>query len=187
MTIDTALGAATDLIADFEGFIGHPYRDSGGVWTIGYGATYLLDGRPVTGETPPVTEAEARALLTTMVARTLSVVRRLVAVPITDDQAAALTSFTYNLGVTSLAKSTLLKDLNAGNYDAAAAQFGVWVHDDGKVLDGLVRRRAAESALFLSNVPAPPPHEIAAELMTESPSSDDLNANELNQIQGTPT
>ena len=67
----------------------------------------------------------------------------------TQNQFDALVSFAYNLGINSLAKSTLLKYHNAGLYNAAALQFLRWVHQGKTVLNGLVRRRAAEEALYL--------------------------------------
>jgi lysozyme len=62
----------------------------------------------------------------------------------------ALVSFTYNLGVGNLRKSTLLRKLNEGDIRGAAAQFMSWTHAAGKQMPGLVRRRAAEESLFLS-------------------------------------
>jgi lysozyme len=70
-------------------------------------------------------------------------------VPLTQGQFDALSSFTFNLGARRLAESTLLTLLNKGDYHGAAAQFARWVRADGKILDGLVRRRAAEAKLFM--------------------------------------
>ncbi len=65
------------------------------------------------------------------------------------EQFDALISFAFNLGATALAESTLLILVNKGSHKAAAEQFDRWVHAGGKKLYGLVRRRAAEKALFL--------------------------------------
>jgi lysozyme len=76
-------------------------------------------------------------------------VERMVLVPISPSQFAALVSFAYNLGAQALQKSTLLRLLNAHNYAGAAGQFARWTYAAGKQLPGLVRRRAAERALFI--------------------------------------
>ena len=146
---DKALQIAVEAIAGFEGFRAGPYPDAGGTWTIGYGFTYLEDGGRVTAETPPITETDARARLSPMVGRVMALVRGMVHRPMTDNQAAALTSFAYNLGTNALRTSTLLRLFEAGEVDHASTCFGAWVHCDGRVLAGLVKRRAAEAALFL--------------------------------------
>ena len=76
-------------------------------------------------------------------------VERYIAVPLTDNQFAALTSFTFNLGTGSLKTSTLRKKLNRGDYDAVPSELARWVKAQGKTLKGLVRRRAAEGELFM--------------------------------------
>lgn len=62
----------------------------------------------------------------------------------------ALVSFTFNVGTSNFGSSTLLKKLNAGDVSVAADQFDVWIYAGGKVLNGLVNRRAAEKELFLN-------------------------------------
>lgn len=74
----------------------------------------------------------------------------LVKVPLTANQLGALVSFTYNLGAQSLKESTLRRLLNEGDYVGAAGQFARWNKAAGKVLKGLVKRRAAEAALFVA-------------------------------------
>ena len=78
-----------------------------------------------------------------------SSVNNLVKVPLTQNQFDALVSLTYNIGSGNFASSTLLKKLNAKDYQGAADQFPRWNKAKGKVLNGLTRRRAAERALFL--------------------------------------
>ena len=150
MVDDPALAIAVPLIAKFEGFRSKVYQDVAGVWTVGYGSTYLLDGSHVTINTPPISEPDARAMLATVVARTLAAVRGMVKVPMTDGQAAALASFAYNLGPAALRASTLLKKFNAGDTQGAADQFLGWCHAGGRVIQGLVNRRIAERDLFLA-------------------------------------
>ena len=132
------------LLIHFEGFRDKAYRDSAGVWTIGYGSTKGVHA----GQR--ITRDQAAIRLADDVSQAESAVSRLVAVPLTQGQFDALVSFVYNLGAGGLAKSTLLKRLNAGDYPGAADEFLKWVKAGGRRLQGLVRRRAAERALFLT-------------------------------------
>lgn len=133
-----------DLIKSFEGLRLSAYKDVVGVVTIGYGTTSGVK----MGDT--ITKERAEELLREDVARFEAQVLRLVKVPLTQGQHDALVSFVYNLGAGNLSNSTLLRLLNAGDYAGAAAQFDRWNKAGGKVLAGLVRRRAAERALFES-------------------------------------
>lgn len=136
------------LIKQFEGFSAKPYKCPAGVPTIGYGATYYTDGRRVTMADKPVTEPEATALLRAMLSSYEAGVDRYVQVPLTQGQFDALVSFAYNVGLSSLKGSTLLRLLNDKNYAGAASQFARWNKAGGKVLPGLTRRREAERLLF---------------------------------------
>jgi lysozyme len=75
-------------------------------------------------------------------------VKRLVTVPLNQNQFDALVSFAYNCGAGNLGKSTLLKKVNAGDFEGAAKEFAKWNKGGGKVLAGLTKRRAAEAKLF---------------------------------------
>lgn len=77
-------------------------------------------------------------------------VQRLVHVPLTQEQYDALVSFTFNVGEGNLAKSTLLKRINAGQCLAAGDEFSRWVYARGQRLKGLERRRTAERAMWVS-------------------------------------
>lgn len=137
---------ALDIIKKFEGFSEKAYPDPAHGWrvpTIGYGTTSGVK----MGDT--ITKERAEELLREDVKRFEGYVDRLVKVPLTQGQFDALVSFTYNLGPGALEKSTLLKLLNRGDYQGAADQFPRWVNAGGKRLEGLVKRRAAERALFL--------------------------------------
>ena len=137
------------LIKQFEGCKLIAYQDSVGVWTIGYGWTQPVDGKPIrAGMT--IKQDTAERLLKTGLVSYESDISRLVKVGITQGQFDALVSFTYNLGARSLSTSTLLQKLNAGDYAGAADEFLRWNKAGGKVLNGLTRRREAERALFLS-------------------------------------
>ncbi|EMX6369198.1 lysozyme [Enterobacter hormaechei] len=137
------------LIKQFEGCKLTAYQDSVGVWTIGYGWTQPVDGKPIrSGMT--IKQETAERLLKTGLVSYESDLSRLVKVGLTQGQFDALVSFTYNLGARSLSTSTLLRKLNAGDYTGAADEFLRWNKAGGKVLNGLTRRREAERALFLS-------------------------------------
>lgn len=137
------------LIKEFEGCKLTAYQDSVGVWTIGYGWTQPVDGKPIRAGMTIKQETAERLLKTGLVSYE-SDVSRLVKVGLTQGQFDALVSFTYNLGARSLSTSTLLRKLNAGDYAGAADEFPRWNKAGGKVLNGLTRRREAERALFLS-------------------------------------
>ncbi|EPS0103372.1 lysozyme [Escherichia coli] len=137
------------LIKQFEGCKLTAYQDSVGVWTIGYGWTQPVDGKPIRAGMTIKQEAAERLLKTGLVSYE-SDVSRLVKVGLTQGQFDALVSFTYNLGARSLSTSTLLRKLNTGDYAGAADEFLRWNKAGGKVLNGLTRRREAERALFLS-------------------------------------
>lgn len=135
--------AGLDLIKQFEGLRLEAYVCPAGVLTIGYGTTSgVKKGDRITAE-------QAEALLRKDVEKFEKAVNAAVTVPLNGNQFSALVSFTYNLGAGALQKSTLLKLLNQGNYDAAAQEFLKWNKAGGKVLTGLVRRREAERTLFL--------------------------------------
>ncbi|ELW9524370.1 lysozyme [Enterobacter hormaechei] len=137
------------LIKQFEGCKLTAYQDSVGVWTIGYGWTQPVDGKPIRAGMTIKQETAERLLKAGLVSYE-SDVSRLVKVGVTQGQFDALVSFTYNLGARSLSTSTLLRKLNAGDYAGAADELLRWNKAGGKVLNGLTRRREAERALFLS-------------------------------------
>lgn len=114
-------------------------------WTIGWGHT----GDDVT-EGLCWTQARADEVLTQDLQRFCTAVDNAVFVKLSDNQFAALVDFVYNVGVEAFEKSTLLRLLNEGNYSDAAKQFQYWDHSAGRVIEGLSRRRAAETALFNS-------------------------------------
>jgi lysozyme len=144
---------AVDLVRFAECVGGKPdlkaYRCPAGVWTIGFGHT----GRDVK-DGMTCTVAQAYAWLAADLDSAARAVDNLVTVPLSANQRGALASFVFNLGPNALRGSTLRRKLNAGDYAGAAAEFKKWVKAtvDGRVvtLDGLVTRRAAEAALFLS-------------------------------------
>jgi lysozyme len=129
----------------FEGLRLTAYQDMVGVWTIGYGHT-----GPDVKAGLTITQQQAEQLLINDLARFNNGVNALVTVKINQNQFDALISFSYNLGLGSLQQSTLLRLLNAGNFQAAADQFPRWDRAGGKEVAGLLARRNAERALFLT-------------------------------------
>jgi GH24 family phage-related lysozyme (muramidase) len=135
--------AGIDLIEEFEGCELTAYQDSGGVWTIGYGHTPAKEGEAIT-------QAEADELLEQDLAYAASDVQTLTQTVLTPNQFAALVSFEYNTG--ALATSPGLALINERQFEAAwDDHFCLFIHDaSGNTLEGLVRRRVAERALFFS-------------------------------------
>lgn len=133
-----------DLVKGFEGCSLKAYKDPIGVWTIGYGHTYGVS------QGQQLTQDEVDQLLIEDLTSVGNEVDHLVIVSLNQNQFDALVSFTFNVGGTNLAKSTLLKKLNAGDVSGAADEFDRWVYAGGQIFNGLVKRRQAEKALFLS-------------------------------------
>lgn len=138
--------AGLDLIKRFEGLRLSAYVCAGGKLTIGYGHT----GRDV-DEDMTISEEEANDLLESDVKWAEEAVRNKVISPLNENQFSALVSLVFNIGANNFHNSTLLKKLNAQEYDEAAEQFLRWNRAKGKVLEGLNRRRKAERDLFLTD------------------------------------
>lgn len=131
-----------DEIKAYEGVRLKAYLDTGGVPTIGVGHTKGVKmGMTATPEqvdqwlTEDLEEAESDVL-------------RLVKVPLSQGQFDALVSFVFNLGAGQVGSSTLLRKLNAGDYEGARNQFHRWIFDNGKQQPGLVKRRIGEARRF---------------------------------------
>ena len=151
------------LIKSHEGLRLEAYPDPAHGWkvgTIGFGHTSAA-GSPKVTRGMKITEAGATEILRADLGKFEGYVSKAVTVPLTQWQFDALVSFTFNLGPGNLRSSTLLRKLNARDYDGAADEFLKWTKAGGRILPGLVKRRAAERALFLSPAtpkPAPPVH-----------------------------
>jgi len=149
--------AGLDLIKSFEGCRLLAYDDARPAYVLQPGDTVIGTLTIGWGHTGPsisigteIPQNEADELLVSDLSRFEMDVNNLVSRDATPNQFAALVSFAYNLGAGALADSTLLRMFNAGDIAGAADEFGNWVHAGGEVLEGLVRRRAAERALFLT-------------------------------------
>lgn len=137
------------LLERFEGLRLKPYICPAGVPTIGLGSTRYLDGRPVTLADRPITKGHAYALAKDQLSREyLPGVLALCPGADSPERIAALTSWSYNLGLTALRGSTLRKRVNEQDWEAAVEQIMRWTRGGGRVLPGLVARRTAEAALL---------------------------------------
>jgi lysozyme len=158
--------AAVDLVKHFEGLRLTAYLCPAGVPTIGYGHTVGVR----MGQT--ITVAQADSFLAADLAKAADVVDQLVTTTLTSDQRGALASFVFNLGSENFRTSTLLKKLNARDFEAATGEFGRWIKATvgGKkiALAGLVKRRDAEERLFrgldwrVATEDGPMPRAVAA-------------------------
>lgn len=156
-----------DFIKGFETFVPYVYDDKkpavngkyrewkgeppAGTLTIGYGHTDAAAHPLKIRKGLRVTEAQARDILDTDLDACEAAVNRLVKVDLTQGQYDALVSFTFNCGAASLAKSSILRKLNAGDYDGARAGFDLYVKSKGEYMRGLQRRRDGEQALWDAN------------------------------------
>ena len=131
-----------ELIKHFEGCSLSSYLCPAYVWTIGYGHTGDVNEGDV------ITEHQAEALLQYDLQEFERYVLEYVEVPLEQNEFDALVAWTFNLGPGNLKASTLLRKLNAGCYCDVPDEMRRWNKADGRVLNGLVRRREAEARLW---------------------------------------
>lgn len=144
------------LVKSFEGYHARlddgrcrAYRCPAGVLTIGWGCTEGVQEGMVW------TEAEAETALRRELAKFEAGVIQAVTVPMNQNQFDALVSLAYNIGLGGFRKSSILKAVNKEDWAGAAKAFQKWNKGGGKVLPGLVARRAREAALMLKPTEAP--------------------------------
>lgn len=149
-TQDDALRLAADLCRRFEGLSLKPYPCPAGIPTIGYGSTRYADGRAVTLRDASITQAQAEDLLLLTLRRDYlpGVLKASPGLAARPGVLAAVVDFAYNLGLGHYEGSTLRKSIDAGDWAGAKVELGKWVRGGGRVLPGLVVRRAAEAALI---------------------------------------
>lgn len=144
-----AAAIAAALCRRFEGLFLSPYLCPAGVPTIGYGATCYLDGTPVRLADPPISHDIAeRMLLQSILATYLPAVLRLCPGIDSPERLAAIIDWCFNLGAGQLTASTLRRRINAGRWAEVPAEIRRWNRGGGRILRGLVLRRAAEIALI---------------------------------------
>ena len=125
--------AGRAVIQQREGLRLEAYRDSAGVWTIGFGATWYADGTPVK-QGDRISPVEAERLLDTHLTHFADAVDRAVTVSITQSQFDALVSLALNIGTDAFARSTLLRKLNSHDIAGAANEFLRWNRSGGRVV-----------------------------------------------------
>lgn len=145
-----------ELIKSFEGLRRKSARLPGGRYVVGYG--HIRSAR----EGVEVSEADAEALLRYDLLPIEAAVNEWAFAPLTQNQFDALVSFAFNIGVKTFRRSDVLRRINEGAYLQAAGALEMWrraeLDGEGVIVDALVRRRAAEKALFLT----PPGGHVAA-------------------------
>lgn len=134
------------LIARFEGFSPMPYRCPAGVLTVGFGHVVREGER----WEHPLSHAQAEQVLAQDVQAAERAVACYIHVPLEQSQFDALVSFTFNVGAAALQRSTLRAVVNRGEHAEAPQQFLRWIYAKGRPLKGLVARREAEAALYIS-------------------------------------
>jgi lysozyme len=131
-----------ELIKKFEGCETTAYQDSVGVWTIGFGHTKGVEE----GQTCSIEDAES--MLADEMNEYEGYINNMVKVDLQQHEFDALVAWVYNLGPTNLGESTMLKVLNGGQFDRVPDEMNRWTRAGGEILEGLVRRRQAESLMF---------------------------------------
>lgn len=139
---DNTKRRAIDFIAEKEGLRTSAYKDTKGIWTIGYGHTKGVK------EGDKITKEQALKFLFDDFfehAKPLKYVK----IQLSENQKIALSSFIFNVGANAFVNSTLLKKLNTGNITEAAEEFERWIYEGKRPSKGLLNRRKSEKALFL--------------------------------------
>ncbi len=148
--ISKALELAAELCRHFEGFSSTPYICPAGYPTIGYGTVYKPDGTKVTIQDSPISKETANQWLISELEHNYmaGVLRASPILLANTNLLAAITDFSYNLGVGRYRASTLRKRVEAEDIEGTITELRKWNRGAGKVLPGLVRRREAEIALI---------------------------------------
>lgn len=144
---DRGFSKALDMIAGFELFRSHAYPDANG-YSIGYGH-FIREGDGLSTESV-VSESQAYDLLSQDAQSAANCVDASVEVTLNDNQRAALISFVYNEGCGAFRKSTMLRKINAGDFEGASQEFSKWTLSQGEQVTALVTRRQSESEVFSS-------------------------------------
>jgi lysozyme len=139
------------LIQGFEGLSLVPYKCQAGISTIAYGSTFYPSGKKVTMQDPPISLATAKWMFKETADKFAADVNKMIKANINQNQFNAIVSLAYNIGLAGLAKSSLLKKVNANPSDPTITNsFMIWNKAGGKVLNGLTKRRAIEAKLYFA-------------------------------------
>ena len=140
-----------ELICQFEGLRLKPYLCSAKIPTIGYGNTYYPNGKRVTLLDKSITESEAFEMFKVIADKYAQRVSEMVKKELNQNQFNSLVSFAYNVGTGNFSTSTLLKKINVNPNDLTIKnEFAKWNKANKKVIDGLTKRRKAESDLYFT-------------------------------------
>mgnify|MGYP002479003025 FL=1 len=145
MNKNIIISQASNLIMSNEGCVLKSYKDTRGIWTIGYGTTFI-DNKPVTSGMT-ITQNDAANYLEEYVSVLYDTISTKLP-NLTDNQMIAVLDFSYNVGLNAFLNSTMYKYLSGGKISQASGQFLLWVYSNGKKLSGLVRRRTEEKQIF---------------------------------------
>ena len=144
-----SLKLAAKIIKKWEGFMPEPYLCPGGVPTIGYGSTISDNGNKVELDDCKIDKERAEEILIHHIKEVEAQVRKVLKHELEPHKMAALISFTYNLGIGNLKRSTLLILINGGPMNQnIPREFKRWNKAGGKVLAGLTARREEEADLW---------------------------------------
>lgn len=139
------------LIQEFEGLSLVPYLCSAKVATIGYGATFYPSGKKVTMQDKPISLLTAKWMLKETADKFAADVDKMIKSNINQNQFNAIVSLAYNIGLAGLAKSSLLRKVNANPSDLTITNsFLVWNKAGGKINNGLTKRRTIEAKLYFA-------------------------------------
>ena len=136
-----------ELIKRYEGFSSAPYKCAAGHLTIGYGHKITNNEK-----FECLTKWQAENLLAQDLYKSELAVAKYIDNNLSDNQFAAIVSFTFNLGAASLQRSTLRQKANFGLYKECGDEFLKWIYIGTRKLPGLIRRRIAERLLFLEGI-----------------------------------
>ena len=134
-----------ELIKKFEGFMATKYLCAGNHWTIGYG--HKLSANETYDN---ISKTMADEILQKDLFIAERAVIQYINIPLENNQFDALVSFTFNVGLGALQRSTLRQKVNYQLYEEAALEFLKWIYVGTKQINGLILRRTAESRLFAS-------------------------------------
>lgn len=138
---------AIEFIKKWEGVSLKAYKDSGGIWTIGYGHTSRVKHEDI------ITQEQADAFLKQDLFQASRAIVRLTDMHLNDYQYTALLSLVFNIGIAAYQRSTLRQVINRGELSKVSEEFRKWSKDQGRTVKGLLQRRKAEARLFMKGIP----------------------------------
>jgi len=142
---------AIEFIKQWEGVSLKAYRDSGGIWTIGYGHTSRVK------QEDSITQLQADEFLKQDLFQASRAIVRLTNLYLNDFQYTALLSLVFNIGIGAYQRSTLRQVINRGELSRVSGEFIKWSKDHmGRTQKGLLKRRKAEARWFMKGVPQMP-------------------------------